>query len=40
LGVAGAFTSGTPFNVRFRVIDNLTTPTSVLESACTTVVVK
>lgn len=40
LGVAGAFTSGTPFNVRFRLIDDLATPASVLESACTTVVVK
>ena len=40
LGVAGPFTSGTPFNVRFRLIDDLGTPSSVLETACTTVVVK
>jgi hypothetical protein len=40
LGVAGAFTSGTPFNVRFRVIDNLQNPTSILMSNCVTVVVK
>lgn len=40
LGVAGPFTSGTPFNVKFRLIDDLVAPTSVLESACTTVVVK
>lgn len=40
LGVGGAFTSGTLFNVRFRLIDDLGTPSSVLETACTTVVVK
>ncbi len=40
LAVAGAFTSGTPFNVRFRVIDNVATPTSLLMSDCVTVVVK
>lgn len=40
IGVAGPFTSGTPFNVKFRLIDNLTAPTAVLETACTTVVVK
>jgi hypothetical protein len=40
LGVGGAFTSGTPFNVRFRVIDNILNPTSVLMSDCVTVVVK
>ena len=40
VGVGGAFTSGTPFNVRFRVIDNLLNPTSVLMSDCITVVVK
>jgi hypothetical protein len=40
LGVGGAFTSGTPFNVRFRVIDDLAYPTSVLMSNCITVVVK
>ena len=40
LGVGGAFTSGRPFNVRFRVIDNLMNPTSVLMSDCVTVVVK
>jgi hypothetical protein len=40
LGVGGAFTSGTPFNVRFRVIDNPVNPTSVLMSDCVTVVVK
>ncbi|HUG22426.1 hypothetical protein [Piscinibacter sp.] len=40
LGVGGAFTSGTPFNVRFRVIDDLANPTSVLMSDCVTVVVK
>ena len=40
LAVGGAFTSGTPFNVRFRVIDDLVNPTSVLVSDCVTVVVK
>ena len=40
LAVGGAFTSGTPFNVRFRVIDDLVNPTSVLMSDCVTVVVK
>ena len=40
LAVGGAFTSGTPFNVRFRVIDDLQSPTSVLMSDCVTVVVK
>ena len=40
LGVGGAFTSGTPFNVRFRVIDALQAPTSILMSDCVTVVVK
>ena len=40
VAVAGPFTSGTPFNVRFRLIDNLSTPTSVLETTCSTVVVK
>lgn len=40
LGVGGAFTSGTPFNVRFRVIDALQNPTSILMSDCVTVVVK
>lgn len=40
LGVGGRFTSGTPFNVRFRVIDNVLSPTSVLMSDCVTVVVK
>jgi len=40
LGVGGPFTSGTPFNVRFRVIDDLVNPTSVLMSECVTVVVK
>jgi hypothetical protein len=40
LAVGGAFTSGTPFNVQFRVIDNLANPTSVLMSECVTVVVK
>lgn len=40
LGVGGPFTSGTPFNVRFRVIDDLLNPTSVLMSDCVTVVVK
>jgi hypothetical protein len=40
LAVGGAFTSGTPFNVRFRVIDDLQNPTSVLMSDCVTVVVK
>jgi hypothetical protein len=40
LAVGGPFTSGTPFNVRFRVIDNLANPTSVLVSDCVTVVVK
>jgi len=40
LGVGGKFTSGTPFNVRFRVIDDPAKPTSVLMSDCITVVVK
>lgn len=40
IGVAGPFTSGTPFNVKFRIIDDLNNPTSVLETGCTTVVVK
>lgn len=40
LGVGGAFTTGTPFNVRFRVIDDLQSPTSILMSDCVTVVVK
>jgi hypothetical protein len=40
LGVGGAFTTGTPFNVRFRVIDDLANPTSILMSDCVTVVVK
>ena len=40
VGVGGPFTSGTPFNVKFRLIDDLNAPTSVLETACTTVVVK
>lgn len=40
LGVGGAFTSGTPFNVRFRVIDDLQAPTSILMSDCVTVIVK
>jgi hypothetical protein len=40
LGVGGAFTSGTSFNVRFRVIDDLQAPTSILMSDCVTVVVK
>jgi hypothetical protein len=40
LGVGGPFTSGTPFNVRFRVIDDLVNTTSVLMSDCVTVVVK
>lgn len=40
LGVGGPFTSGTPFNVRFRVIDDLQNPTSILMSDCVTVVVK
>lgn len=40
IGVGGAFTSGTPFNVRFRVIDDLLNPTSILMSDCVTVVVK
>ena len=40
LAVGGPFTSGTPFNVRFRVIDDLVNPTSVLVSDCVTVVVK
>lgn len=40
LAVGGAFTSGRPFNVRFRVIDDLVNPTSVLVSDCITVVVK
>lgn len=40
LAVGGAFTSGTPFNVRFRVIDNVQSPSSILMSDCVTVVVK
>lgn len=40
LAVGGAFTSGTPFNVRFRVIDDLANPTAILMSDCVTVVVK
>lgn len=40
LGVGGPFTSGRAFNVRFRVIDNVQTPTSILVSDCVTVVVK
>lgn len=40
LGVGGAFTSGTAFNVRFRVIDDVQAPTSILVSDCVTVVVK
>jgi hypothetical protein len=40
IGVGGKFTSGTPFNVRFRVIDDPVNPTSVLMSDCVTVVVK
>ena len=40
LGVGGAFTSGTPFNVRFRVIDAVQNPTSILMTDCVTVVVK
>lgn len=40
LGIGGAFTSGRAFNVRFRVIDDLQAPTSVLLSDCVTVVVK
>jgi hypothetical protein len=40
LAVGGPFTSGTRFNVRFRVIDDLQNPTSVLMSDCVTVVVK
>ena len=40
LAVGGAFTSGTPFNVRFRVIDALVNTTSLLVSDCVTVVVK
>jgi hypothetical protein len=40
VGVGGRFTSGTPFNVRFRLIDNLQSPTSILISDCVTVVVK
>jgi hypothetical protein len=40
VGVGGRFTSGTPFNVRFRVIDNLQSPTSILMTDCVTVVVK
>lgn len=40
LAVGGAFISGRQFNVRFRVIDALANPTSVLESDCITVVVK
>jgi len=40
LAVGGPFTSGTPFNVRFRVIDDLQSPTSILMSDCVTVVVK
>lgn len=40
LAVGGAFSSGTPFNVRFRVIDALVNTTSELVSDCVTVVVK
>jgi len=40
LGVGGAFTSGTAFNVRFRVIEDIQAPTSILVSDCVTVVVK
>ncbi|HEU4721328.1 MAG TPA: hypothetical protein VFS59_08195 [Gemmatimonadaceae bacterium] len=40
LGVGGAFTSGTAFNVRFRLIDDLQAPTSILMTDCVTVVVK
>ena len=40
LSVGGAFTSGTPFNVRFRVIDALENPTSILMSNCLTMMVK
>lgn len=40
LAVGGSFVSGTPFNVRFRVIDDVANPTSELTSACVTVVVK
>lgn len=40
LGVGGAFTSGTPFNVRFRVIEAVQNPTSILMTDCVTVVVK
>ena len=40
LGVGGAFTSGREFNVRFRVIDDLQAPTSILTTDCVTVVVK
>lgn len=40
LAVGGAFSSGTPFNVRFRIIDDLQSPTSILMSDCVTVVVK
>lgn len=40
LGVGGAFTSGTSFNVRFRVIEAVQNPTSILMTDCVTVVVK
>lgn len=40
LGVGGAFMSGIPFNVRFRVIDAVQNPTSILMTECVTVVVK
>jgi hypothetical protein len=40
LGVAGPFVSGRQFNVKFRLIDNLTSPTTILETNCFTVTVK
>ncbi|MEO7359851.1 MAG: hypothetical protein ABI120_05955, partial [Gemmatimonadaceae bacterium] len=40
LAVGGAFVSGRSFNVRFRVIDSVLDPTSVLMSDCITVTVK
>ena len=40
LGVGGPFVSGRQFNVRFRLIDNLSNPTTILETACFTVTVK
>lgn len=40
LAVGGPFVSGRAFNVRFRVIDALVNPTSVLMSDCITVTVK